>query len=383
MTNMKSNMKSTMKSEGIAVVLSEARLFATGASIARNQQADGMIPWARGMHADPWNHVEAAMALVSGGFVDEARSAYRWLAANQHDDGSWCAYYLPSAPGGIEDPKRDTNVCAYVATGVMHWLLATGDHDFAREMWPVVERAADFVVSWQQPGGELAWAVEPTGKAATAGPSGRLALLTGSSSAYHSLRCAVALAEALDMERPEWELAAGRLATAIAFRNDPGDDRSPFEPKSAWAMDWYYPVLCGAVSGDAGRARLEAGWARFVTEGHGVRCIADNPWFTGAETAECAMAHAVVGRFEEARALLAWAHKLRHVDGSYFTGIVQPVGKHFPASERTSYTAAAVVLAHHCLFDESPAAGLLRGDGLPTGFDLDLAAIAQAELDLD
>lgn len=354
------------------------RVFATGAHLARVQRRDGMVPWAPGLHADPWNHVEAAMALDLAGLHPEARAAYRWLARIQHLDGSFATYYLPSAPGGIEDPKRDTNVCAYAATGCLHHLLVTGDTAFGEEMWPTVERAVDFVVAQALPAGAVTWALQPSGERVAAGPTGRFALLTGSASVYHSLRCAVALAEALGRERPEWELAAGRLATAVAFRED-----ELFEPKRKWAMDWYYPVLSGAVSGDAGRARLAARWDEFVDEGLGVRCIADSPWHTGAETAECAMAHAAVGEFAKARELLRCAQRLRHADGGYWTGLVAPSGKTFPHRERSTYTAAAVVLADDCLFGEGPASGLFRGEGLPCGLDLDLAALAEAELDRD
>ena len=359
------------------IPLRPSQVFTSCAFLARVQRPDGMVPWTAGQHADPWNHVEAAMALTVGGFLDEAAAAYRWLASVQHGDGSWCTYYLPSAPGGVEDPKRDTNVCAYVAAGALHHLRATGDRAAARALWPTVERAMGFVLAHQQHDGTLTWAVEPDGTAAPAGPLGRRALLTGSASAYHSLRCAVALAEQLGMERPEWELAAGRLATAVAFRHD------LFEPKQAWAMDWYYPVLCGAVGGDAGRARLQGGWARFVTEGLGVRCIDDHPWYTGAETAECAAAHAAVGLRDEAAALLHWTARLRQPDGGYWTGTVAPEGKTFPHDERSTYTAAAVVLADDCLYGRGPASGLFRGEGLPAGLDLDLAALAEAELDRD
>jgi len=358
------------------IPLRPSQVFTTCASLARVQRADGMVPWAPGQHADPWNHVEAAMALTVGGFGEEAAAAYRWLAATQHGDGSWCTYYLPSAPGGIEDDRRDTNVCAYIATGVLHHLRATGDRATALELWPVVERAVDFVLRHQQADGALTWSVQPDGTFTPAGPLGRSALLTGSASAYHSLRCAVALAERLDRERPDWELAAGRLATAVAFRED-----ELFEPKRPWAMDWYYPVLCGAVGGEAGRARLRQGWPRFVTEGLGVRCIDDHPWYTGAETAECAVAHAAVGLQDEARALLHWVARLRRPDGGYWTGTVEPAGQTFPHDERSTYTAAAVVLADDCLYGTGPASGIFRGDGLPAGLDLDLAAIAEAELD--
>jgi hypothetical protein len=337
-----------------------------------------MIPWGPGLHADPWNHVEAAMALDLAGFSAEAEAAYRWLASVQHVDGSFATYYLPTAPGGVEDAKRDTNVCAYLATGALHHLLVTGDRAFAEQLWPTVERAIDFVVDHVLPSGAVAWAVEPDGSVVIAGPSGQSALLTGSASAYHSLRCAVALAESLGRERPGWELAAGRVATAVAFRED-----DAFEPKRAWAMDWYYPVLSGAVSGDAGRARLADRWDDFVGNGLGVRCIGDHEWYTGAETAECAMAHAAVGEFEKARALLQWAQRMRHTDGGYWTGLVEPHGKTFPYRERSTYTGAAMVLADDCLFGEGPASGLFRGEGLPSGLDLDLTALAQAELDRD
>jgi len=359
------------------IPLRPTQVFTTGAFLARVQRPDGLVPWAPGQHADPWNHVEAAMALTLGGFLDEAAAAYRWLARAQHETGSWCTYYLASAPGGVEDARRDTNVCAYVATGALHHLRATGSLAAAAEHWPMVERAMGFVLGHQRGDGSLTWSEQPDGTSSPAGPLGRAALLTGSASAYHSLRCAVALAEDLGMERPEWELAAGRLATAVAFRHD------LFEPKRPWAMDWYYPVLCGAVGGDAGRARLRDGWDHFVTEGLGVRCIDGHPWYTGAETAECAAAHAVVGLDAEAAALLRWTSRLRQPDGGYWTGTVEPAGKTFPHRERSTYTAAAVVLADDCLYGRSPASGIFRGQGLPAGLDLGLAAMAEAELERD
>jgi squalene cyclase len=148
--------------------------------IRQVQHADGMIPWFSGGHADPWNHVEAAMALTVGGAVSAARRAYEWLRSTQRPDGSWHTYYLNGAE--VEDARLDTNVSAYVATGVWHQFLATEDLGFLEHMWPCVERAVGFVLSWQRPGGELAWSVEPDGT------PGSYALLAGSSSAYFTSR---------------------------------------------------------------------------------------------------------------------------------------------------------------------------------------------------
>ena len=119
-------------------------------------------------------------------------------------------------------------------------------------------------------------------------------------------------------------------------------------------MDWYYPVLAGVVTGDAARARLAAGYDRFVMEGLGVRCVADKDWVTAAETAECALAHLAAGDVATAGLLLDWVRHLRHPDGSWFTGMVHPQRHHFPAGERSTYSAAAVVLAHMALAGTGP-----------------------------
>ena len=53
-------------------VLSAADLQRTVEHIAQWQLPNGMIPWFPGGHADPWNHVEAAMALDLVGLRAEA-----------------------------------------------------------------------------------------------------------------------------------------------------------------------------------------------------------------------------------------------------------------------------------------------------------------------
>jgi hypothetical protein len=336
-------------------VLGASDVLASAESIAEVQGDDGMIPWFEGGHCDPWNHVEAAMALTVCGLHDEADRAFEWLAASQLADGSWFNYYLDHC---VKDPRLDTNVCAYVATGVWHHYLVTGDTAALERRWPMVERAVDFVLRWQRADGSLRWSIDPAGR-----PE-RYALLTGSSSVFHSLRCAVAVADALDRPRPDWELAAGRLGHAVAHH--PG----AFAPKDEFAMDWYYPVLCGAVSGRRAVARLEAGWEVFVLDGRGVRCVSGNDWVTAAETAECAMALCGAGIKDRAVDLLAAGQALRLGDGSYWTGIVYPDGATFPGSERTSYTAAAMVLAADAFSGATAASGLFLGKTLPTTVDL-------------
>ncbi len=247
-------------------VLTSDEVQATVDGIAEWQLPSGMVPWFPGGHADPWNHVEAAMALALGGRISEAERAYDWLVGLQRPDGAWHQYYVED---GIEDDKFDANVVAYVAAGVWHHWLLTEDRGFAETMWPVVEKAIDFVLDLQQPRGEILWARHADG---TPWP---FALLTGSSSICHSLRCAIALAELLGHERPDWELSAAQLAHVIRHQ-----EADAFAPKHRWAMDWYYPVLCGVVIGESGRERLAHRLDAFTIDDWGVRCVSDRPWIT-------------------------------------------------------------------------------------------------------
>ncbi len=336
-------------------VLSTSDVLASAHSIAEVQREDGMIPWFEGGHCDPWNHVEAAMALSVCGLHAEAEAAFGWLADRQHPDGSWFNYYLAE---GVKDARLDTNVCAYVATGLLHRYRVTGELDDLARYWPMAEAAIDFVLRWQRPDGSILWSLDSSGRRES------YALLTGSSSIYHALRCAVAIAELLGKERPEWELAAGRLGHAVAHHG------GSFAPKDDYAMDWYYPVLSGALAFDAAHHRIVSGWDRYVLKGRGVRCVSSQDWVTAAETAETVLALDALGLNQVARQLFVDAQGLRLADGSYWTGMAYPAEQTFPAAERTTYTAAAIILAADALCGATPASGLFRGEGLPAPLDL-------------
>ena len=51
----------------VSGIITAAQVAQTVDAIASVQQPDGNIPWVPGGHTDPWNLVEAAMALDVGG----------------------------------------------------------------------------------------------------------------------------------------------------------------------------------------------------------------------------------------------------------------------------------------------------------------------------
>ncbi|HEY4603807.1 MAG TPA: prenyltransferase [Blastococcus sp.] len=315
---------------------------ATVASIAAEQDADGALPWFRGGQLDPWDSVEAAMALDVGGAHDRAVAAYRWLAARQRPDGSWAAEYRAGAESA---PAAESNHAGYLAVGAWHSWLITDDEQLVTELWPVIRRGLDLVTRMQLPGGAMGWALRPDGTADDT------ALLTGNASIFQALRCGTALAGLQGEAQPDWELAVADLGAALRTQPD------AFADRSRYSMDWYYPVLGGAVTGTAARERLAADWDRFVVPGLGARCVSDRPWVTGAETCELALALAAAEQRDAVIEQVAAMQHLRHDDGSYWTGLVYADDVRWPV-ERTTWTAAAVVLAADALSGATPASGL-------------------------
>lgn len=333
-------------------ILTAHEVADTAASIAAMQEPDGAIPWTVGEHVDVWNHVEAAMALLVGGEVEAAHRAYDWCLATQREDGSWP---MKMVGGEVEDGSGETNMSAYLAVGVWHHWLVRRDETFVRRMWPAVRRGLDFVVGMQLPFGGIAWSQEAGGKVNAE------ALLAGSSSIYQSLRAGLALSELMNDQQPDWELAAGRLGHALR------EHRDRFLDKSSFSMDWYYPVLGGAVRGQDGRTMIDSRWDHFVRPGLGILCIDTDPWVTGAETCELAMALDNLGDRERALTLVREMQHLRAEEGKYWTGYVYPDDVNWPV-EHTTYTAAAVILAVDALSGTTPGSDIFRASTLPSGF---------------
>jgi hypothetical protein len=316
-------------------LLSAEQLLRSAGYLVRCQEPDGAIPWFPGGHTDVWDHVECAMALtVTGTAVPEhaeaARRAYRWLERTRHPDGGWPAKFRQGTPvTGL----REANHAAYPAVGLFHHLLTTGDAAFAERMWPLVDEGLEFVLALRGEHGEILWARDEDGSA------GDHALLTVCASVHHALRCGAALGARLGRDRPEWTAAADTLAALIDGHEDLFADRSRF------SMDWFYPILGGAVRGVAAKERIRDRWDRFVVAGLGVRCVSDQPWVTAAESAELVLALAAMGETGTAVRVLRDVQHLRDADdGVYWTGYQFAEQVRWPV-ERSTWTSAAVILA--------------------------------------
>jgi len=311
--------------------------------IAKTQLKTGEIPWCEGQKTDPWDHVEAAMGLSIGGCLTQAQRAYDWLARMQHEDGSWYSAYLQGRP---QDKTRDANLSSYIAVGVLHHYLITADLSFVKEMWPTVAAAIDFALGLQTPNGEIHWAISPEGNVDS------MALLTGSSSIYMSLKCALSLAKILGRPTARWHHALAKLGDAI--RHKPHLFNMT---KSRYSMYWFYPILAGVLTGADAQKRIDRYWKKYVIEERGVLCVSDEPWVTIAETSELVIALAAMGNFKLAEIVFSWIADRKYEDGSYWCGFTCPDIIIWP-EDKITWTNAVALMAVDAINNLTPAGQL-------------------------
>lgn len=325
------------------------------------QRADGAIAWFEDGVIDPWNHLEATMGLNLCGENQAVARAFEYLFTSQLPDGSWLGQLGSAVPidetlqnfttKGMNTGAqiRDTNFTAYIATAVWHDYLLHANMDFLRHAWPHVEAAIGFTLSHQSPHGDIRWAANDP-----ATPEDD-ALLTGCSSIYKSLEAAILIARTLDRPVQPWQAAQALLGEALRHKPERFDRQ--WESKARFSMDWYYPVLCGALTPEQARQKLWQRWDEFIVDGHGCRCVLDEPWITIAETAELTLSLCAIGERDKAREVLSWLEKYRDADGAYWMGYQFEQEIFWPV-EKPAWTAGAVILATDAVEDLSPASGL-------------------------
>ncbi|MGD8948650.1 MAG: phenyltransferase domain-containing protein [Desulfobacterales bacterium] len=315
--------------------------------IAQTQLPSGEIPWCEGQKTDPWDHVEATIGLNIGGYLLEAQRAFEWLARTQLEDGSWFSSYMQGVP---VDKTRDANLSSYIVVGVFHYYLISGDIGFLKDMWKPVSSAIDFALSLQTLEGEIHWAISPQGNVDP------MALLTGSSSVYMSLKCALAITNILGRPAPQWKQALIKLGHVIRHKPHLFN-----VTKSRYAMDWFYPILVGALTGNDAQKRIDRYWRKYVVEERGVRCVFDEPWVTIAETSELVITLAAIGNLELAKIVFNWIKHRQYEDGSFWCGFTCPDLIIWPEDKMT-WTNAAALMAADAIYNLTPAAQIFNHD---------------------
>ena len=320
-----------------------------GKYIISCQQESGVIAWEPNSKIDPWDHIESAMGLDILGYQKESRKAYEWLMNSQEKDGSWCSEYLGKE---IINPRKETNFAAYIATGAWHHYLNFKDEEFLKFMWPTIVKAMEFVISGQTEEGDILWAKDENDEWMND------SLITGCSSVYKSMRCFQEISNNLGFSKDIYEKEISLLYEAI--KSKPQRFDRFWKSKDRYSMDWYYPVLCGIISGEDAKERINSRWDEFVIKDLGCKCVSEEPWVTAAESCELILTLVKMSEIEKAEKIFTNVLNLADPESQLFwTGYVFTDKKYWPI-EKPSWTAAAVILAANALYNFSESSNLFN-----------------------
>ena len=65
----------------------------TGEHIAGQQLASGLIPWFRGHHGDPWDHIESSMGLSISGYYKDVKNLVEAADFTSNTGLTYSSYY--------------------------------------------------------------------------------------------------------------------------------------------------------------------------------------------------------------------------------------------------------------------------------------------------
>ena len=298
------------------------------------QFLSGAIPSNQDGSHDPWDHLEAVMGLTTLGYKDQALNGLHWMASNQNEDGSWYNLYQDNKPLEL---NKQTNYASYIAVAVWHFYLLNNDIHFLKNFWEPVKKGVLFSLSLQHSNGAIARNIDKYEKI------DEDYLLTGCSSIAKSLECAIAICQVLDHKSFELEWRESHSKLIVALEN-PAEIFDLKKDRSRFSMDWYYPILGGINSKKRIVSLIEMIKHSFWIKDLGIKCVADEPWVTVAETSECSIAFKKIGEDKIASELLLNAIAIVDSQDIPYMGWQFHENIYWP-EETPSWTTAACILA--------------------------------------
>jgi len=316
-------------------------------SIKKIQLKSGAIPSNKDNSHDPWDHIESIMGLNFLQDKESADLAFDWLKNNQNADGSWYSKYLDEKPIELNKP---THYSPYISVAALHHYKIFSDKKKLSELWKTISLALDFSINLQNPNGTIPWSVDKNNKIEED------FLITGSSSILKSIECAIKISRILEEgDNNSWIRAYKSLAMAI--KNPKGLFDVTID-RSRFSMDWYYPIISGALSSEEKDFYIKKILKDFYVDGLGIKCVREEPWVTVAETSEFIITLVISNRLEEARKIFSEAMNITDENDVPYMGWQYEQNIFWP-EEKPSWTSAALILAADSIYNFSSGSDIL------------------------
>ena len=289
--------------------------------IISNQTSSGAIFWDEKGKCDPWDHCECLIALAIYEEWEHFWRGVNWFITNLNEDGLIYAEFQNEKPSKLH---YESHHAPYIIMPLIQASLIDKEQDYKKiltnEQLLKLENIFEVLDDFKDEDGYFYWAKDSNGYSDNS-------LITASMSIFLSL-------VAKDKSFPKFNTEMWQEK----FNRD-GVDRSRF------SMDFYYPFLAGIKNNKKEFLDL---LDNYYVKGLGVKCVAEEPWVTIAESSECVISALIHDNENIAKQIFNDIQQFQNKDGIFPTGYQYNMEIFWP-EENSTWTNAAVIIAAHAL----------------------------------
>ncbi len=289
--------------------------------IISNQSSSGAIFWDEKGKCDPWDHCECLIALAIYEEWEYFWKGVNWFFTNLNEDGLIYAEFQNEKPSKLH---YESHHAPYIIMPLIQASLIDKEQDYKKiltnEQLLKLENIFEVLDDFKDEDGYFYWAKDSNGYSDNS-------LITASMSIFLSL-------VAKDKSFPKFNTEMWQEK----FNRD-GVDRSRF------SMDFYYPFLAGIKNNKKEFLDL---LDNYYVKGLGVKCVAEEPWVTIAESSECVISALIHDNENIAKQIFNDIQQFQNKDGIFPTGYQYDMEIFWP-EENSTWTNAAVIIAAHAL----------------------------------
>ena len=289
--------------------------------IISNQSSSGAIFWDEKGKCDPWDHCECLIALAIYEEWEHFWRGVNWFITNLNEDGLIYAEFQNEKPSKLH---YESHHAPYIIMPLIQASLIDKEQNYKKiltnEQLLKLENIFEVLDDFKDEDGYFYWAKDSNGYSDNS-------LITASMSIFLSL-------VAKDKSFPKFNTEMWQEK----FNRD-GVDRSRF------SMDFYYPFLAGIKNNKKEFLDL---LDNYYVKGLGVKCVAEEPWVTIAESSECVISALIHDNENIAKKIFNDIQQFQNKDGIFPTGYQYDMEIFWP-EENSTWTNAAVIIAAHAL----------------------------------
>ena len=317
--------------------------------IVQNQFLDGSIPWDEKGKCDAWDHSECLISLAIYKEWEAFDKGVDWFFSNLNSQGLIYSEFNNQQPTQL---NYQSHHAPYIALPLLQRYLIDKNLDHLNKYLPQLTTIFSSLLDFMDADGMYYWSKDDDGYSDNS-------LITASMSIAISVQAYTSIIEILDLanEKSDYDTdlkskSLKDLKTLLdkSFWSNSEIQWNRFDrdgvDRSRFSMDFFYQSLARVnLDKDFFKSNLK----NFYEQDLGIKCVAEEPWITIAETSECIIATYL--NYDKSLAIKMFEDilKFQNPDGIFPTGYQYKLDILWP-NEQSTWTNAALIIAANVIY---------------------------------